>query len=75
VILNKIIILFIVLYGCGSLSVTLREEHRLRVSENRVLRKIFGPKREKVLRGGRELLNEGLHILDSSSYSVIRVII
>jgi hypothetical protein len=43
----KTIILHVVLYGCETLSLTLREEHRLRVFENRVLRRIFGPKREK----------------------------
>ena len=44
----KFVILPVVLFGCESWSVTLREEHKLRVSENRVLRRIFGPKREKV---------------------------
>jgi hypothetical protein len=39
-------ILPFVLYGCGAWSLTLREEHRLRVFENRVLRRIFGPKRD-----------------------------
>jgi hypothetical protein len=39
----KTIILLVVLYGCETLSLTLREEHRLRVFENRVLRRIFGP--------------------------------
>jgi hypothetical protein len=38
-------ILPVVLYGCETWSLTLREEHRLRVFENRVLRRIFGPKR------------------------------
>jgi hypothetical protein len=42
----KTIILTVVLYGCKTLSLTLREEHRLRVFENRVLRRIFGPKGE-----------------------------
>jgi hypothetical protein len=42
----KTIILPLVLYGCETLSLTLREEHRLRVFENRVLRRIFGPKRD-----------------------------
>jgi hypothetical protein len=42
----KTVILPVVLYGCGTWSLTLRVEHRLRVSENRVLR-IFGPKREE----------------------------
>jgi hypothetical protein len=43
----KTIILPVVLYGCETLSLTLREEHRLRVFEDRVLRRIFGPKRDK----------------------------
>jgi hypothetical protein len=42
------IILPVVLYGCETWSLTLKEEHRLRVSENRVLRRIFGPKRDEV---------------------------
>jgi hypothetical protein len=41
----------VVLYGCETLSLTLREEHRLRVFENRVLRRIFGPKRDEVTGG------------------------
>ena len=44
----RTIILPVVLCGCGSWSLTLREECRLRVSENRVLRRIFGPKRDEV---------------------------
>jgi len=52
----------VVLYGCGTWSVILREEHRLRVLENRVLRKIFGPKRDKVTGGWRRLHNELLVI-------------
>jgi hypothetical protein len=48
------------------LSVTLREEHRLRVFENRVLRKVFGPKRDEVTGEWRKLRNEELHILYSS---------
>jgi hypothetical protein len=47
----RILILRVVLYGCESWSLTLREEHRLRVFENRVLRRIFGPKRERGNRG------------------------
>jgi hypothetical protein len=43
----KTVIMPVVLYGCETWSLTLREEHRLRVFENRVLRKIFGPKREE----------------------------
>jgi hypothetical protein len=42
----KTIILCVVLYGCETWSVILREEHRLRVFENRVLRRIVGPKRD-----------------------------
>ena len=41
-------ILPVVLYGCETWSLTLREERRLRVFENRVLRRVFGPKRDKV---------------------------
>jgi hypothetical protein len=44
----KTIILPLVLYGCETWSLTLREEHRLRVFENRVLWRIFGPKRDEV---------------------------
>jgi hypothetical protein len=43
----RTIILSVVLYGCETWSLTLREEHRLRVLENRVLRRIFGPKRDE----------------------------
>jgi hypothetical protein len=57
----KIIILPVVLYGLETLSLTLREEHRLRVFENRVLRRIFGPKRDEVTGGWRKLHNEELH--------------
>jgi hypothetical protein len=53
------------LYGCETWSLTLREEHRLRVFENRVLRRIFGPKRDEVTREWRKLHNEELHILYS----------
>jgi hypothetical protein len=42
-------ILPVVLYGCETCSLTLKEEHRLRVFENRVLRRIFGPKRDEVM--------------------------
>jgi hypothetical protein len=59
----KIIILPVVLYGCETWCLTLREEHRLRVFENRVLRRIFGPKRDEVTGEWRKLHNEELHIL------------
>jgi len=49
-----------VLYGCETWSLTLREECRLRVFENRVLRRIFGPKRDKVTVEWRKLHNEEL---------------
>jgi hypothetical protein len=49
----------VVLYGCGTWSLTLREEHRLRVFENRVLRRIFGPKRDDMMGEWRKLHNEG----------------
>jgi len=45
-------------YGCETWFLTLREEHRLRVFENRVLRRIFGPEREKVAGSWRRLYNE-----------------
>jgi hypothetical protein len=44
----KRVILPVVLYGCETWSLALREEHRMRVFENRVLRRIFGPKRDEV---------------------------
>jgi hypothetical protein len=62
----KTIILPVVLYGCETWSLTLREEHRLRVFENRVLRGIFGPKRDEVMGEWRKLHNEELHNLYSS---------
>jgi hypothetical protein len=69
IIIYKNIILPVVLYG----SLTLRKEHRLRVFENRVLRRIFGPKRDEVTGGWRELHNEELHNLYSSP-NIIRMI-
>jgi hypothetical protein len=56
----------VVLYGCETWSVTLREEHRLRVFENTVLRRIFGPKRDEMTGDWRKLHNEELHNLYSS---------
>jgi hypothetical protein len=55
------------------LSLTLREEHRLRVFQNRVLRRIFGPKRDEVTGGWRKLHNEELHGFYSSP-GIVRVI-
>jgi hypothetical protein len=57
----------------GTWSLTLREEHGLRVFKNRVLRRIFGPKREEVAGGWRRLHNEELHNLYASP-DIIRVI-
>jgi hypothetical protein len=62
----KTIILPLVLYGCETWSLTLRKEHRLRVFENRVLRRIFGPKKDEVTGEWRKLHNEELHNLYSS---------
>jgi hypothetical protein len=64
--IHKTIILPLVLYGCETWYLTLREEHRLRVFENRVLRRIFGPKRDEVAGEWRKLHNEELHNLYSS---------
>ena len=68
-----VIILPVVLYGCESWSLTLREERRLRVFENRVLRRIFGPKRDEVTRDWRKLHNEELNDLYYSP-NTVRVI-
>ena len=66
-------ILPVVLYGCETWSLTLREERRLRVFENRVLRRIFGPKRDEVTGEFRKLHNEELNNLYSSP-NIVRVI-
>jgi hypothetical protein len=68
----KTIILSVVLYGCETWSLTLREEHRLKVFENSVLRRIFGPKRDEVTGEWRKLHNGELHILYYSSLDIIR---
>jgi hypothetical protein len=60
-------------YGCETWSLTRKEEKRLRVIENRVLRKVFGPKRNKVIGEWRRLHDEGLYALYSSP-NIIRVI-
>ena len=69
----RTIILAVVLYGCETWSPTLREEHRLRVFENRVKRRIFGPKRDEVRGEFRKLHNEELNDLYSSP-NIMRVI-
>ena len=68
---NKI--LPIVLYGCEAWSLTLREERRPSVFENRMLRRIFGPRRDEVTGEWRKLHNEELNNLYSSS-NIVRVI-
>jgi len=55
------IIFPVVLYGCESWSVILREERRLKEFENGVLRKLFGPKYEEIKENLRELHNDELH--------------
>jgi hypothetical protein len=69
----KTIILPAVLYRCGTLSLTLMEERRLRVFGNRVVRHIFRPKRGEMTGGWRKLHTEDLHDLYSSP-SIIRMI-
>jgi len=62
----RTIILPILLYGCGTWSLALREEGRLKVFENRVLREIFGPKRDEVTGKWKRLHNEEPNDLHSS---------
>jgi hypothetical protein len=62
----KTIILPVVLYGCETWSLTLREERRLRVFENGMLKRIFGPKRDEVTGEWRMLHNGDYHNLYSS---------
>jgi hypothetical protein len=69
----KIMILPAVLYGCETCSLTLGEEHKLRVFENRMFRHVFGPKKDGVTGGWRKLHNKELHNLYSSP-SIIRII-
>jgi hypothetical protein len=69
--LYNTIILPVVLYGCDTWSLTLREEHRL--FENKVVRRIFGPKKDEVTRGWRKLRNEELRDFHSSPI-IIRII-
>ena len=70
--IQRTIILLVVLYGCETWSLTLKEERRLRKSQNRVLR-IFGPKRDEVIREWRKLYNEELHDLYCSP-KIVRMI-
>jgi hypothetical protein len=69
----RTIILPVVLYGCEKWSLTLREDQRLRVFENRVLRRIFGSKRDKVTWEWRRVHKEELNDFYSSR-NIIRLI-
>jgi hypothetical protein len=69
----RTIILPVVLYECETWTPTLREERRPRVSENTVLKRIFGPKRDGVTRKWRKLHNEELNDLCPSP-TIVRVI-
>jgi hypothetical protein len=70
----RTIILPVVLYGCETWSHTLKEESRLSVFENKVLRRIFGPKRDEVTWEWRRLHNKELYAL-YSSLNIIRVMV
>ena len=69
----RTIILAVVLYGCETWSLTLREERKLKVFENMVLRRIFGPRRDEVTGEWRRLHNEELNDLYCSP-NIVRVI-
>jgi len=69
----RTIILPVVLYGCETLSLTLREERKLRVFENMLFRRIFGPRKDEVTREWRRLHNKELNDLYSSP-NIVRVI-
>jgi hypothetical protein len=66
-------ILGVVVYGCETWSLTSREKHRIRIFVNRVLRRIFGSKKEEVVGDWRRLHNEELHNLYYASPNVIRM--
>jgi hypothetical protein len=68
----KAALLPVVLYGCETWLLKLREERRLRVFENKVLRRIFGPKRDEVTGYWRKLHNEELHNLYPSPNRMIK---
>jgi hypothetical protein len=70
---GKVFKIDVVCRWCETWSLTVREEHKLRVFENRVLKRVFGPKKDGVTGGWRKLHNEELHNLYSSP-SIIRMI-
>jgi hypothetical protein len=61
----KAAILPVIMYGCEAWSLTLREEHRLRVFENRVVRRMFGPKRDEVTGEWKMLNSEELYVMQN----------
>jgi hypothetical protein len=69
----RTIIFPVVLYGCETWSLTLREECKLRVFQNRALRRIFGPKKNEITGEWRKLHNEELNNLYPSP-NIVRVI-
>jgi hypothetical protein len=69
----RTIISSVVFYGCGTWSLTLREKRRLRLFENRMLRRVFGPKRDEVIRKWRKLHNKELNDLYSLP-NIVRVV-
>ena len=69
----RTVILSVVLYGCGTWKLILKEGRRLRVYENRMLRRMFGPKRDEATGEWRKLHNEELNDLNSS-LTIVRVI-
>jgi hypothetical protein len=71
--LQKLITLSVALYGCETWYLTLEEEQRLRVFENGVLRRIFGPVRDDIMEGWRRMYNEELCNLYTSP-NIITVI-
>jgi hypothetical protein len=74
IIINKTIVLLVVLYGCETWSLTIREEHRMRVFDNRVPRRIFGLRRDEMTGEWRKLHNEELRGLYSlpSRFRIIK---